>query len=191
MMDSYRNIHKMILIPVLSVTIAAMLLDDSSNYTLASNSSVLSPPEPQSKGIFDNVLDIFGGRPFEHSVEIDAKEIFPNETLKDEIVSKSGSFEFTIPILNYDLLGFNISASDIKVNTNAKQIIYDGDQSNKTRIDFPVMLARNVNVSNEIVGQKYENVDLSSIYALYDPETDKFTFHVPFEIAARYIINGS
>jgi len=70
-------------------------------------------------------------------------------------------------------------------------VFCDDDQSNTTRIDFPVMLARNVNVSNEIVSQKYENIDLSSIYALYDPETDKFTFHIPFEIAARYIINGS
>jgi hypothetical protein len=190
MMDNYMNIHKMILVPVLSVTIAAMVLH-SSNHTFASNSSVLLPPESQSNGIFDNVFDIFGGRPFEHLVEIDANEIFPNESLKHEIVSTSGSFEFTIPILSYDLLGFNISASDIKVSTNTKQIVYDENQRNNTRIDFPIMLAKNVSVSNEIVSQKYENVDLSSIYALYDPETDKFTFHIPFEIAARYIINGS
>lgn len=180
----------MILLPVLLVTMTAMLLGGSDE-TFASNSSVLSLPEPQSQGVFDNVVDILGGRPFEHLLEIDATEIFPNETLKHEMVSKSGSFEFTMPVLNYDLLGFNISASDIKVNANTKQIIYDGDQSKKTRVDFPVMLARSVNVSNEIINQKYENVDLSSIYALYDPETDKFTFHVPFEIAARYLLNQS
>lgn len=139
----------------------------------------------------DTISDIFT-RPFEHQVEIDANQIFPNETLKREIISKSGSFEFTIPSLNYSLLGFNISASDVKVNANAKQVMDDsGGQSNKTRIDFPVMLARSVNVSNEMISQKYENVDLSSIYAFYDPETDKFTFHVPYEIAARYLLNGS
>ncbi|HKI07261.1 MAG TPA: hypothetical protein VKA09_02605 [Nitrososphaeraceae archaeon] len=139
----------------------------------------------------DTISDIFT-RPFEHQVEIDANQIFPNETLKREIISKSGSFEFTIPNLNYSLLGFNISAYDVKVNANAKQVMDDsGGQSNKTRIDFPVMLARSVNVSNEMISQKYENVDLSSIYAFYDPETDKFTFHVPYEIAARYLLNGS
>src|SRR5829696_2319491 len=131
----------------------------------------------------DTISDIFT-RPFEHQVEIDANQLFPNETLKREIISKSGSFEFTIPNLNYSLLGFNISAYDVKVN--AKQVMDDSGQSNKTRIDFPVMLARSVNVSNEMISQKYENVDLSSIYAFYDPETDKFTFHVPYEIAARY-----
>jgi hypothetical protein len=139
----------------------------------------------------DAISDIFT-RPFEHQVEIDANQIFPNETLKREIINKSGSFEFTIPSLNYSLLGFNISASDVKVNANAKQVMDDsGGQSNKTRIDFPVMLARSVNVSNDMISQKYENMDLSSIYAFYDPETDKFTFHIPYEIAARYLISGS
>lgn len=138
----------------------------------------------------DTISDIFT-RPFEHQVEIDANQIFPNETLKREIINKSGSFEFTIPNLNYSLLGFNISASDVIVNASAKQVMDDSGQSNKTRIDFPVMLARSVNVSNDMISQKYENVDLSSIYAFYDPETDKFTFHVPYEIAARYLLSGS
>jgi hypothetical protein len=137
----------------------------------------------------DTISDIFT-RPFEHQVEIDANQIFPNETLKREIINKSGSFEFNIPNLNYSLLGFNISASDVKVNANTKQVMDDSGQSNKTRIDFPLMLARSVNVSNGMISQKYENVDLSSIYAFYDPETDKFTFHIPYEIAARYLLNG-
>ena len=137
----------------------------------------------------DTIFDIFT-KPFEHKVEIDASQIFQNETLKREIINKSGSFEFTIPSLNYSLLGFNISASDVKVNANAKQITDgSGGQSNQTRIDFPVMLASNVNVTNGMTTQKYENVDLSSIYAIYDPQTDKFTFHVPYEIAARFLLN--
>ena len=67
----------------------------------------------------------------------------------------------------------------------------ESDQSKKTRIDFPVMLANNVNVSNKATSQSYHNVDLSSIYAIYDPKTDKFTFHVPFSIAAKYLLKGS
>jgi hypothetical protein len=139
--------------------------------------------------IFDNVFDIFGGKPLEHLVEIDANQIFPNQTLKNEMINRSGSLDFTMPVLNYDLLGFNISASDIEVNATTKQVIDDSSQSKKTRIDFPVMLARNVNVSNGIISQKYEDVDLSSIYAFYDSQTDKFTFHVPYDIAARYLLN--
>jgi len=120
--------------------------------------------------MFDNVFDIFEGNflnlanPFEHTVEIDADQIFPNETLKREIVSDSGPLKFTMPALKYNLLGFNISATDIEVNASAKQITDDSDQINNTRIDFPVMLARNVNVSNGIINKNFNNIDLSSTY---------------------------
>jgi hypothetical protein len=144
--------------------------------------------------MFDKIFDIFEGNslnlanPFEQTVEIDADQIFPNETLKREIVSDSGPLKFTMPTLKYSLLGFTISATDIEVNASAKQITDDTDQINNTRIDFPVMLARNVNVSNGIINKNFNNVDLSSIYTIYDPKTDKFKFHVPFGIAAKYLL---
>ena len=143
--------------------------------------------------IFDNVFDIFEGNslnlanPFEQTVEIDADQIFPNETLKHEIIGTSKPLEFSMPTLEYNLLGFNISATDIKVIANAKKISDDTDQNQKTRIDFPVMLAKNVNVNNEATNQNFKDVDLSSVYAIYDPMTDKFNFHIPFDIAARYL----
>ena len=84
------------------------------------------------------------------------------------------------------MLGFNISATDIQVKANVKKI----DQSNTTRIDFPVMQARDANVRNGVSNQNFTNVDLSSIYAIYDPQTDKFTFHVPDSIAAKYLRLG-
>jgi hypothetical protein len=135
----------------------------------------------------NTIFDILT-RPFEHSVEIDADQIFPNDTLKHEIISKLGSSEFEMPTLEYNLLGFNISATDIEVVASAKKITDDIDQRQKTRIDFPVMLARNVNVTNEITNQNFKDVDLSSIYAIYDPATDKFKFQIPFDIAARYLL---
>jgi hypothetical protein len=144
--------------------------------------------------MFDNIFDIFEGNslnlanPFEHTVEIDADQIFPNETLKREIVSGSGPLKFTLPTLMYNLLGFNISATDIEVNASANRITDDTDQINNTRIDFPVMLARNVNVSNGIINKNFNNVDLSSIYTIYDPKTDKFTFHVPLSMAVKYLL---
>jgi len=143
--------------------------------------------------IFENLFNTIKGnvlnftRPFEHTVVIDASHIFPNETLKHKIIEKSGQSEFKIPILKYNLLGFNISATDIKVKANVKEI----GQSNNTRIDFPVMQARDVNVRNGVLNQNFTDVDLSSIYAIYDPQTDKLTFHIPFSIAAKYLFAGS
>jgi hypothetical protein len=135
----------------------------------------------------NTIFDILT-RPFEHSVEIDADQIFPNDTLKHEIISKPGSSEFEMPTLEYNLLGFNISATDIEVVASAKKLTDDIDQRQKIRIDFPVMFARNVNVTNEITKQSFKDVDLSSIYAIYDPTTDKFKFQIPFDIAARYLL---
>jgi hypothetical protein len=135
----------------------------------------------------NTIFDILT-RPFEHSVEIDADQIFPNDTLKHEIISKPGSSEFEMPTLEYNLLGFNISATDIEVVASAKKITDDIDQRQKIRIDFPVMFSRNVNVTNEITKQSFKDVDLSSIYAIYDPTTDKFKFQIPFDIAARYLL---
>ena len=63
-------------------------------------------------------------------------------------------------------------------------------QSNNTRIDFPVIQARDVNVCNGVLNQTFTNVDLSSIYAIYDPQTDKFTLHVPYSIVAKYLFTG-
>jgi len=142
--------------------------------------------------IFENFFNTVKGNvlnftnPFEHTVVIDASHIFPNETLKHKMISKSGQSEFKIPILKYNLLGFNISATDIQVKANMKKI----GQTNSTRIDFPVMQARDVNVRNGVLNQNFTNVDLSSIYAIYDPQTDKFTFHVPYNIAAKYLFTG-
>jgi hypothetical protein len=132
-----------------------------------------------------NVLNLTN--PFEHTIVIDASHIFPNETLKHEMISKFRQSEFKMPILKYNLLGFDISASDIEAKANVKQI----GQSKSTRIDFPVMLARNVNARNGISNQNFTNVDLSSIYAIYDPQTDKFTFHIPYTLAAKYLFTGS
>jgi hypothetical protein len=137
----------------------------------------------------NTIFDVFT-KPLEHTIEIDANQLFPNETLKREIINKTGPLEFTMPTLNYNLLGFNISATDLKVVANVTQITDNKDQSQKMRFNFPVMLADNVNVSNGVIKQNFEDVDLASIFAIYDPTTDKFQFRVPFDLVARFLLRG-
>ena len=88
----------------------------------------------------------------EYTVDIKANQIFPNDTLKNSILNKNQSMEYFIPVLEYNLLGFDIFATDIKVKTKSKKI--DEDNINKSRIDFPIMQAKNVNVNNEIFDLK-------------------------------------
>ena len=185
------KIYALLLLSILLLTlvgyyiqsIAAYAQDDLSTYYYKNTYTPV---------IFENLFNTIKGnilnfsRPFEHTVVIDASHIFPNETLKHKILEKSGQSEFKIPVMKYNLLGFNISATDIKVKANVKEI----GQSNNTRIDFPVMQARDVNVRNGVLNQNFTNVDLSSIYAIYDSKTDKFTLHVPYSIAAKYLFTG-
>jgi hypothetical protein len=119
---------------------------------------------------------------FEFTVDLDANQIFPNEKIKQDIVSKYKSAEYNIANLKHELIGFKIIASDIKIHVNPTRI----DQT-QTRIDIPLMLAKNVKVSNGVINLDINEIDLGSIYALYDRNTDKMTAHVPIDVAYRYL----
>jgi hypothetical protein len=118
----------------------------------------------------------------EFTVDLDASQIFPNDEIKQDIVSKYKSAEYNITNLKYELLGFNIIASDIKIHVDPTKI-----DVTKTRIDIPVMLAKNVKVSNGVINLSFNEIDLGSIYAMYDRNPDKMTVHVPMSIAYRYL----
>jgi hypothetical protein len=121
----------------------------------------------------------------EYTIDINADQIFPNDTIKNSVLNKNEPMEYSIPILKYNLLGFDIFATDIKVRTESSMI--EEESRDKLRIEFPIMQARNVNVNNEIFDLNYENIDLSSTYTIYDSELDKFTIHIPLYVAARYL----
>lgn len=126
-------------------------------------------------------------RSLEYTIDINANQIFPNDTIKNMVLNENQSVEYLIPILEYNLLGFEIFATDIKVKTESKKI-YENDK-NKLRIEFPIMQAKNVKVSNQIFDLTYDNVDLSSTYTIYDSQLDKFTVHIPLYVAARHLPN--
>ena len=119
---------------------------------------------------------------FEFTVDLDANQIFPNEKIKQDMVSKYKSAKYNIANLEYELIGFKIIASDIKIHANPTEI----DQT-QTRIDVPLMLAKNVKVSNGIINLDFNEIDLGSIYAIYNRNIDKITVHVPMAVAFRYL----
>jgi hypothetical protein len=119
---------------------------------------------------------------FEFTVDLDANQIFPSEEIKQDIVSKYKPAEYNITNLKYELLGFNIIASDIQIHIDPTKI-----DVTKTRIDIPVMLAENVKVSNGVINLSFNEIDLGSIYAIYDRNSDKITVRVPISIAYRYL----
>ena len=121
---------------------------------------------------------------FEYTVDLPGKQIFPNDKIKQSITSDYKSAEYNIANLNYVLLGFKITASDIKIHVDPKRI-----DSSKTRVNIPLMHAKNVKLSNGHINLSYNQIDLNSVYGIYDKNTDKMTVHIPFGVTANNIIN--
>ena len=122
-----------------------------------------------------NLANQFGSltKQFEYTVNLDGKQIFPKDTIKQNIVTKYKSENYNISSLNYNLLGFNITASNIKIHVNPSRT-----GQTTTRVDFPIVIARNISVTNASINLKYADVNLGSIYGSYNKNTDKMTMHI-------------
>lgn len=119
---------------------------------------------------------------FEYTFDLEGRQIFPTNNIKQDIISQYKSSEYNIDDLNYELMGFKIIASDIKMRVDPKKI-----DDSKTRVDIPLILAKDVKVSNGPINLSYKEVNLGSVYGIYDKTTDKMTVHVPVSVAAKYI----
>ncbi|MGI8833943.1 MAG: hypothetical protein ACR2IS_15070 [Nitrososphaeraceae archaeon] len=120
---------------------------------------------------------------FEYTFDLEGSQIFPNNNIKQDIVSEYRSSDYNIDDLNYELLGFKITASDIKIHVDPKKI-----DDTKTRIDIPLLLAKDIKVSNGgLINLSYKEVDLGSVYGVYDKTTNKMTVHMPVSVATKYI----
>jgi hypothetical protein len=120
--------------------------------------------------------------PLEYTVALDGKEIFPNDMIKQNIVTNYQSSNYNIDSLKYRLLGFDISAVDIKIHVNPSKI-----DATRTKLDLPIVFARDVSVSNGLINLRYGEINLGSIYGIYDKSTDKMTMHIPINIALQYL----
>jgi hypothetical protein len=140
-----------------------------------------------SNNIFEGLAKQFGNilKPFEYTVDLSGKQIFPNDTLKEDVVTNYKSSSYNLTSLKYRLLGFNITALDVKVVIKPSRI-----DETKTKVDLPLVFARNVNVTNGPVNLKYNEVNLGSIYGIYDKASDKMTLHIPINVALQYLPRG-
>jgi hypothetical protein len=161
------------------VVVAYTELKDIDNNINSHGNIIILPISDNNNNILGNLA-----KQFEYTLDLDAKQIFPNDTIKQDIVAKYRPADYNISNLNYKLLGFDISASNIKIHVKPSRI----DQM-KTRIDFPIMNANNVAVSNGSVNSKYSKVNLGSIYGIYDKSTDKITMHIPTSVALQYLLH--
>lgn len=168
---------------VISLFVLIIIVTNNTFFVYGQNSDNTNVFENIFKNLKNKIIDLANS--LEYTIDINADQIFLNDTIKNSILNKNEPMEYLIPILEYNLLGFDIFATDIKVRTESSTI--DEENKDKLRIEFPIMQAKNVNVNNEMFDLNYENIDLSSTYTIYDSELDKFTIHIPVYVAARYL----
>ena len=91
-------------------------------------------------------------------MDLSGKQIFPNDTLKQDIVTNYKSSSYNLSSLKYRLLGFNITALDVKVEIKPSRI-----DEIRTKVDLPLLFARNVNVTNGLVcNNRHQDITLCS-----------------------------
>ena len=168
---------------VISLFVLVLIVTNNTFFVYGQNSNNPNVFENIFNNLKNKIIDLT--KSVEYTIDIKADQIFLNDTIKNSVLNKNEPTEYLIPILEYNLLGFDIFATDIKVRTESSTI--DEENKDKLRIEFPIMQAKNVNVKNEIFDLNYEDIDLSSTYTIYDSELDKFTIHIPVYVSARYL----
>jgi hypothetical protein len=113
----------------------------------------------------------------EYTFDIDGAQIFPNETVKNEILTQYKESVYNIPGLQYEIFGHAINASDVQIYVNPTKI-----DDTTTRLDIQIHAA-NAQVTGPWLNKSFNNVDLKSMYGIYNNVSDKLTIHVPYSAA--------
>jgi hypothetical protein len=118
-----------------------------------------------------NFLDLF-----DYKFDIDAGKVFLNKQVKEDVINGRPR-DFAIDSLDRSIMGFAISATDVKIHVQPSKI-----DSVNTRIDLDIK-AKNVAVDSNYLHKKYSQLDVDSVYGVYSARTDKVTVHIPMATA--------
>ena len=163
---------------VLAICLLVFFLGESNYYYHHGSSSVMqvqqklgsknlvtmvAGTDTNNNNIFENLARGFSNafKRFEYTIDLNGKEIFPNDTLKQDTISNYKSSTYNISTLKYKLLGFDITASDIKIEVKPSRI-----DALRTKIDLPVVLAKHVSVTNGLLNLKYSEISKFNLWHL-------------------------
>jgi hypothetical protein len=119
---------------------------------------------------------------FEYFFYIDAAHLIPNDTLKDTILTEHKPATYSISRLQYKIFEYTINASNVQIEVDPVQIDH-----NKTRFNIQIS-AGSAQVSGQWLNRTYENLDLKSVYGVYDRITDKMAIHIPYSVALSLVL---
>jgi hypothetical protein len=78
---------------------------------------------------------------------------------------------------------------DHTINASNVQIMLDQVRIDDTRTRFDVQIhADKADVTGPTLSRIYDNLDLKSVYGIYDKITDKMTIHVQYSVALSLLL---
>lgn len=119
---------------------------------------------------------------FEYKMDVDASELFPNDEIKNDLITKQEPRQFTIDEIQREIAGFSITASDVVM-----QLDPSGIDASNTRIDLDIK-GTSVKVESSYLTRTYESIDVHGIYGVYNSETDNVAIHVPYAVALSLLL---
>ena len=95
------------------------------------------------------------------------EEIFPNDIVKQSIVTEYSPSGYNILTLQYTIIGHRINATDEEIRVVASRI-----NEAITRLDFQIF-ANNAEVSGQLLSKSDNDLEIKSAYSIYDRFTEK------------------
>jgi len=161
---------------------ATMLLVISlTTIPLVTIQSEAQPLLSQQEELLDNIAFFFLDA-FEYTLDIDGAQIFPNDTVKNSIVTEYNPSVYNIPSLQYKIMGHTVNASDVEIHVNPTRI----DEA-KTKLEFQIY-ANNAEVMGQWLSKSYNDLEIKSAYGIYNRITDKMTIHIPYSTAMQHLL---
>jgi hypothetical protein len=130
-------------------------------------------PPYREKSMLDNTIFFLLDEP-EYTFDIDGAQIFPNDQLKYSILTEHNKSVYNISHLSFVIMDHNINASDVEIHVQPAVL-----DDTKTRLDIRIYAAT-ADVTGQWMSKSYNNVEIRSLYGIYDRTTDKMVVHVPY-----------
>jgi hypothetical protein len=128
------------------------------------------------RSILDNTI-FFLFDEVEYTFDIYGAEIFPNDQLKYSILSEHNQSVYYISNLSFAIMDHTINASDVQIQVQPSML-----DDTKTRLDIQIYAAT-ADVTGQWISKSYNNLEIRSLYGIYDRTTDKMVVHVPYSTA--------
>jgi hypothetical protein len=74
------------------------------------------------------------------------------------------------------IMGFSVKATDVHIHVLPSKV------DSGTRLDVEIE-GKNVSIDSGYLHKKYSQLQVDSVYGIYNPKTDRVTVHVPFSTA--------